>query len=108
VLPKNAGGGRVGSDEFVVVFASVSTASLLELADRVRDVLSKPYSLNADSGIFVTASVGAAASEYSREGLSDLLDRADRASYEIKYACDARLFSEQVFTDCKRLNESFS
>ena len=55
VLPENAGAARVGGDEFVVVVAPASTGGLLELADRVRDVLtlSRPRAVaisNSGSG----------------------------------------------------------
>ncbi len=79
--------GRLGGDEFVILADGVSlSAGTLTLADRIHDVLRRPFELLGTKGvpIPVSASIGIAAGD--RPTPEDLLRDADVALYRAKAA----------------------
>jgi len=79
--------GRLGGDEFVILAEGMSLADGPEpLADRIRDVLRKPFSIEGFDGIrvSVTASIGVAMGD--RGSAQELLRDADTALYRCKAA----------------------
>ncbi len=76
--------GRLGGDEFVVLLENCgSPDSINVMADRVREVLSQPFVVDA-SGFTITASVGVVV-HFGGPALPDELVRdADRAMYRAK------------------------
>lgn len=73
--------GRWGGEEFLVIVATPSEQILMDVAERLRGMISRDVSC----GISVTASLGAAAS-HRFSSLGDLLVSADRALYSAKAA----------------------
>ena len=79
--------GRLGGDEFVILAEGLSIADGPEaLADRIREVLRKPFSIEGFDGIQVrvTASIGVAMGD--RATAQELLRDADIALYRCKAA----------------------
>jgi diguanylate cyclase (GGDEF)-like protein len=87
---------RMGGDEFVIVCEGVRTpADAGRAADRIMDVLSRPFEL-PEGETFVTASVGI--SMASRAGMSaeEMLHEADVAMYRAKLSGrDRRAFFDE-------------
>jgi diguanylate cyclase (GGDEF)-like protein len=78
---------RLGGDEFVVLLAGIGPDSApARVAERLLEVLARPYDLGATVGrqLSVTASVGLA--EGPRDSADELLRDADLALYEAKAA----------------------
>lgn len=82
--------GRIGGDEFLVVLPGADPRVTDELVERLRAQLPLRVALPNAAAVPVTFSAGAA-SAASREGLEQLIARADRAMYEDK----RRLGAEQ-------------
>ena len=79
--------GRLGGDEFVILAEGLSLAEGPDpLADRIREVLKKPFAIEGFDGIqvSVTASIGVAMGE--RASAQELLRDADIALYRCKAA----------------------
>ena len=79
--------GRLGGDEFVILAEGLSIANGPEpLADRIREVLREPFSIEGFDGISVrvTASIGVAMGD--RSTAQELLRDADIALYRCKAA----------------------
>lgn len=77
---------RYGGDEFVAFVPDVQTVSDLEaLCMQIRHELALPYDL-PEVGAAVTASIGATLSGSGRQGIKDILRRADLALYKTKAA----------------------
>jgi diguanylate cyclase (GGDEF)-like protein/PAS domain S-box-containing protein len=79
--------GRLGGDEFVILAEGVSLAAgPLLVADRIREVLAKPFTVEGYEGlpITVTASIGIATGD--RPSAQELLRDADIALYRAKAA----------------------
>jgi len=78
--------GRLGGDEFVVIVAAHQTGGAIREAQAVKDMFSKPFSLNGDApeSIPVTASIGVSAPGRTTD-LYQLLDQADRAMFTAKH-----------------------
>ena len=77
--------GRLGGDEFVVLAEGVSLAAGPELlAERLRDVLRKPFRIAGfeDTPLAISASIGIASGD--RSSATDLLRDADIALYRAK------------------------
>ncbi|WP_315981796.1 GGDEF domain-containing protein [Aliamphritea spongicola] len=75
---------RMGGDEFIIIMEAVhSTASISYVADKILQVLKKPFCI-ADNHISISASIGI--SIYPDNGLTqnDLLTNADTALYRAK------------------------
>ena len=77
--------GRIGGDEFVILVEGLSLAAGPEMvAERIREVLRKPFQIEGFEGIPVnlTASIGIAAGD--RSSAQELLRDADAALYRAK------------------------
>ncbi|MGB7052426.1 MAG: EAL domain-containing protein [Acidimicrobiales bacterium] len=77
--------GRIGGDEFVILVEGLSLAAGPEMvAERIREVLRKPFQIEGFEGIpvNVTASIGIAAGD--RASAQELLRDADAALYRAK------------------------
>jgi diguanylate cyclase (GGDEF)-like protein/PAS domain S-box-containing protein len=87
---------RFGGDEFVVLCEGMEgTAAIMDVAERVADVIASPVSV-AGQEIFVTASLGVAVSSQGPARAENLLRDADAAMYQAKDLGRARvvLFDE--------------
>ena len=75
--------GRWGGDEFLVVLLDVDVATLREIAERCRALVSASGTLSGETRIYVTASVGAT---LAKQGDSNecTFDRADQLMYVSK------------------------
>ncbi len=82
---------RLGGDEFVVVLQGLShhvdeaAAQAEQVADKIRNALSKPYMLQ-NLIYYITPSIGIALFNGHREKVDDLLKHADAAMYQAKSA----------------------
>src|ERR1700733_6110677 len=79
--------GRIGGDEFVILAEGLSLAAGPEMvAERVREVLRKPFQIDGFEGlpITVTVSIGIAVGDH--QSAQDLLRDADLALYRAKAA----------------------
>ena len=75
---------RLGGDEFaVLVEGVVGMADMITVAQRIRDALREPVTLEGKE-VFVNPSIGVAASADGREDASELLRNADTAMYRAK------------------------
>jgi diguanylate cyclase (GGDEF)-like protein len=75
---------RVGGDEFVVVLSGVkSSGDVMLFADKLMDVLRKPFFIGNDK-LSVTASIGVATYPDDAASIDALIDMADKAMYKIK------------------------
>ena len=85
---------RLGGDEFVVLCEDLEDAGqAVEMAERIREVLTPPFLLEADE-VFVTASIGIAATPGT--AIDELLRDADVAMYRAKDRGRARY---EIFDD---------
>ncbi len=76
--------GRLGGDEFVILLDSIQQpADAIDIADRVLQLLSRPYSLN-EHMFYSSASVGIAISSAATTSTEALLKNADMAMYQAK------------------------
>ena len=77
--------GRVGGEEFAILFPETDAASAHEVADRLRaEVARTAITLEDGTTLHVTASLGIAAFSDSDPGFGALLRRADKALYQAK------------------------
>lgn len=75
---------RVGGDEFVIVLSGVRiVADVVRLADKIINVLRKPFFIGNDK-LNVTASMGVATYPDDAVSIDILIDMADKAMYKIK------------------------
>lgn len=81
--------GRLGGDEFVVILIETSKSYAIQVADRMRIEVAKLPVL--DSMNQMSISVGHA--QFSGEGLTALIERADKALYQAKKAGKNRVRS---------------
>ena len=75
--------GRFGGDEFVLIFC-LSSATLAQCVEAVRQALDTPFAIDDDLSIFVRASMGIAQYPTDAVVLDQLLREADRALYHVK------------------------
>ncbi len=76
---------RLGGDEFAIFLDRVSErAAAMQVANRVRENLLKPYRLNNSDGVQTTASIGVALSDGATPDAETLLRNADKAMYHVK------------------------
>lgn len=75
---------RLGGDEFtVLIYPVIHNADIVELADRISDILSKPYQLDNDE-IHTSSSIGVAVYPDHAANDQELIGRADSAMYAAK------------------------
>lgn len=86
--------GRYGGEEFLVVLPETPLAKALELAERLRQIISK-IEINLDSGqkITITASIGVAEFDEHKHTLETFIRQADDAMYEAKQLGRNRVYS---------------
>ncbi len=95
--------GRLGGDEFQIVFAEFSSKDQLAgLAQAVIDSLSKPYFIEGHT-VTIGASVGIVISDYDDRTASDLVRDADLALYAAKAAGRGtfRFFAVEMHSEAK-------
>ncbi|WP_420606124.1 putative bifunctional diguanylate cyclase/phosphodiesterase [Novosphingopyxis sp.] len=86
IMSENELCGRLGGDEFAVVVKDGSdSAYVTRLADRIIEVLSKPYEVDQHT-LFIGASVGAAVGPRDGKTVEMLMRSADLALYRSKDA----------------------
>ena len=82
---------RFGGDEFVLLFDSVENELMtLQLTDRIRRDLVRPFSLGGGEDYFATASLGVALSDELASTAETLVRDADAAMYRAKAAGGGR------------------
>lgn len=89
---------RMGGDEFVVLLNDMtSTNDVVEVAQKILEVLSSPLELNHRS-LKVSGSVGASLYPMDGDTFDTLLQRADTAMYQAKHAGrnTFRMFTEEM------------
>src|SRR5215203_6077437 len=75
---------RLGGDEFTILIEDVrSVGEVVQIAERVADVLQPPFVLD-EHEVFVTVSTGIALNDSTQERAEDLLRHADLAMYRAK------------------------
>lgn len=75
--------GRVGGDEFLILFTDTSVSKAVEVAERIRAEISEILSIYGSARLGVTASFGVAEWDKSCD-LGQLIHRADLALYHAK------------------------
>lgn len=75
--------GRVGGDEFLILFTNTSQSKAVEVAERIRTEIAKILASFGSARLGVTASFGVAEWDQSCD-LSQLIRRADLALYQAK------------------------
>ena len=94
---------RLGGDEFVLLLESVDTLEAMQVAERIREALRTPFTLD-EREMFVTASVGVSFSGNDAPKLpKDLLREADLAMYRAKRSGRAgyAIFEEEMNTEAQ-------
>ncbi|HYM57011.1 MAG TPA: EAL domain-containing protein [Solirubrobacteraceae bacterium] len=82
---------RFGGDEFVLLLDGVENEHVtLQLTDRIRRDLVRPFSLDGDEDFFATASLGVALSDALGASAETLVRDADAAMYRAKAAGGGR------------------
>ena len=95
--------GRLGGDEFQVVFPEFSSKEeLSELAQAIIDSVSRPYFIDGHS-VSIGVSVGVVVSDYDDRTASDLVRDADLALYAAKAAGRGthRFFAAEMHSEAK-------
>jgi len=81
---------RLGGDEFAVLLVRAGRETAAEVAAKLVDSLSAPYSVPYDKRapltLEISASIGVAAYPESGASAEELLKRADEAMYKVKFA----------------------
>jgi diguanylate cyclase (GGDEF)-like protein len=75
---------RLGGDEFVVVLPSANRERALEVAERIKVALERPFGI-AGEQLKVSASIGLALYPDDARSLGELLEKADTAMYRSKH-----------------------
>ncbi len=79
--------GRIGGDEFVIMAEGLSLAAGPEMvAERVREVLRKPFQIDGFEGLPITVTVSIGIAVGDRQSAQELLRDADVALYRAKAA----------------------
>lgn len=85
--------GRIGGEEFAVIFIETSLNEAIKLAERIRHMLSRII-IPAETGLIkFTVSVGVTEGRQDDKSLEDILKRADDALYNAKNAGRDRVVS---------------
>jgi diguanylate cyclase (GGDEF)-like protein/PAS domain S-box-containing protein len=74
---------RMGGDEFAMLFEDVNDESLASIAQRIMDVLCRPFDVEGKI-VSVHSSIGIAHTRSGEENPEDLLRKADMAMYRAK------------------------
>ncbi len=91
---------RLGGDEFVILHTDiVDEAQVVELAERILSVLSRPYCMGGEE-LYLTASIGIALSQQDTLQPQTLIQQADMAMYKAKQqGRNAYQWFTHAFTD---------
>ena len=92
---------RLGGDEFALVLTQDDRLSLMETAQQVREVLSRPARLEGLE-VAINASVGIAVRDSEDSTSTDLLRRADVAMYQAKQSRVGALLYDPTRDDFSR------
>ena len=76
--------GRIGGDEFVLVFPTLDDTAVLHVGARVLDAFEAPYALGDAGFVSVHCNMGIATWPADGDTADELLRRADAAMYEAK------------------------
>ena len=76
---------RLGGDEFAVLLVRADVETAAEVAGKLVDSLSAPYSVPPHT-LEISASIGVAGYPESGASAEELLKRADEAMYKVKFA----------------------
>jgi diguanylate cyclase (GGDEF)-like protein/PAS domain S-box-containing protein len=95
--------GRLGGDEFTILVENISSVGeVVEIAERIADILQTPFTLE-EQEVFATASTGIALNSPAQEQAADLLRHADLAMYRAKRRGKARYEVFEPSMDAKAL-----
>jgi diguanylate cyclase (GGDEF)-like protein/PAS domain S-box-containing protein len=75
---------RLGGDEFVIVLPNASRERALEVSERIRNSLARPFGISGEQ-LTVSASIGLALYPDDARSLGELLEAADAAMYRVKH-----------------------
>ncbi len=76
--------GRVGGEEFAIIFPLTRVDDVYQLSERIRQHIASQM-IEVDAGVFgLTVSIGVAGSEEGTEEFEEIMLRADKALYEAK------------------------
>ncbi len=78
--------GRLGGDEFTVILSHYDMMHIEKIAQDILDRLSKPFFLEREQKIYVSASIGITLYPADGDGVEQLLKNADQALYAAKSA----------------------
>lgn len=87
--------GRFGGEEFLIVLPDVSLAGAVEVAERLRQSVAADPCHFEDKTINITISLGVASISQEGEGLTQVLQRADKSLYMAKNAGRNRVASAE-------------
>jgi len=76
--------GRFGGEEFVLLSPYTDSKSSIQLAERIKNEISSIPIQTANNDIFITTSIGIAASDIDVCELDNLIEHADTALYQAK------------------------
>jgi diguanylate cyclase (GGDEF)-like protein len=76
--------GRIGGEEFAILFVEAGLESAVNLAERIRKALSEIGIQAEKETVSFTVSIGVSASREDDTGLEDILKRTDDALYKAK------------------------
>ncbi|WP_209123750.1 GGDEF domain-containing protein [Alkalihalobacillus sp. BA299] len=75
--------GRLGGDEFIIVFEETTEEEIIGISERILEVVSKPYSIQANDAK-VTPSIGISIFPRDGDEIETLVQNADKAMYFAK------------------------
>ena len=78
--------GRLGGEEFAIIFRETPVTAGLEVADRLRHSIGAEVFMTPQGTFSITVSSGLAAFDPTVKGIEELLERADTALYSAKHS----------------------
>ena len=82
--------GRYGGDEFIIMLERITKESAYEIAQKIQDVLSKPYVVDEQVIDFVSGSIGISFAPHDSKKASELIEKADMAMYHAKQSLSGK------------------
>lgn len=75
---------RIGGDEFTILLTNIKNSEDVEIIiDKIEDIISEPYQIDGHK-INISCSIGYSIANNTADSLKKLLNKADKAMYEIK------------------------
>ncbi|SDH58954.1 diguanylate cyclase (GGDEF) domain-containing protein [Halanaerobium congolense] len=75
---------RIGGDEFTILLPNIKNSEDVEIIiDKIEDIISEPYQIDGHK-INISCSIGYSIANNTADSLKKLLNKADKAMYEIK------------------------